>query len=158
VVGTDYTWGDTLFDSWKDAKTEYCEGEPGTKDGVYYASLLAPVCDWPIYDLVDANTGEDMSFVFGSNNIDIRFDHRTTDSSRWKVKVRTDDSSLDGLYDVKLQVRLTADSNAYYSNMFTIEVADPCLPYDCADAIFAPVDDSSQTDVEYTFGSGYQSS
>ena len=142
VVGTDYTWGFSEFDSWNDTKTEYCKGEAGMKDGISYLSFLAPVCDWPIYELVDASTGASMTPVFGSGNIDIRFDHFSLYTSRWKVKVRTDDPSLDGFYDVKIKVRLSATTNPYYTNQFTIEVSDPCLPYDCADTIFSPVDDS----------------
>ena len=158
VVGTDYAWGYSEFDSWNDTKTEYCKGESGIKDGVSYTSFSAPVCEWPLYELVDANTGDSMIPVFGAGNIDIRFDYYALYTSRWKVKVRANDPSLDGLYDVKIQVQLSATTNPYYSNQFTIEIADPCLPYDCADTIFSPVDDTEPADVEYTFGSGYQSS
>jgi len=94
---------------------------------------------FPFYTLVDAVTLKNMeSLVFDTSDILIAFDSDYEGKKKYSVGARTLKKSLVGEHLVKVKVRRTATSAAFYTNSFVITVVDPCNPVVCSRVSFYP--------------------
>lgn len=159
-VNVDLKWGQTVYDGFNDTKTQVCYGEPGQdEDGTDVDAFPWPVCgEWPIYELLYADTKKPVSDAFGRSNILIEYYQATEYTRQWVVKARTNDRDLDGEHRVLLSVKVNEDSKPVYSNEFWIEVEDPCQPINCSETVYYPEDTQSPSDINIRIGEGFVSS
>ena len=76
TIGVELIWGQTIYDNYNDTKHEACWKQDGYYDYQTFADTQTygrPVCNYPIYELVDAHTLAPMSNAFGASNIEIQF-------------------------------------------------------------------------------------
>lgn len=94
---------------------------------------------FPFYTLVDAVSLTSMeSLVFDTGDISIAFDSDYEGKKKFSVGARTLKKSLVGEHLVKVKVKRTATSAAFFTNSFVITVIDPCNPVVCSRVSFYP--------------------
>lgn len=154
TIYTTDEWGFTFFDNWNDTYTQQCKGIGGyyTKDGGTtwinvntfsnnpVLAIIGPQYNvFPSYTLVDAvSLTKIESFVFDKGDITIAFDSDYEGRKKYAIGARTLNKKLVGEHRVKVQVRRTAKSAAFYTNSFVITVIDPCSPVVCSKVSFYP--------------------
>lgn len=109
----------------------------------------------PFYTLVDSVTLEPfVPNIFDVGTVAIQFDKSTTFTELFSIGAKTTKSAHAGQHEVKLKVKRTATSAAFYTDPFVITVIDPCNPIVCEEVSFFPSEDVAPADMVLVVNGG----